>query len=36
MWMASQDAENKLTKTMFNSMYEENYDLPEQKMVYQK
>ena len=35
MWMASQDAENKLTKTMFNSMYEENYDLPEQKMVYQ-
>ena len=34
MWMASQDAENILTKTMFNSMYGDNYSLPAQELVY--
>ena len=34
MWMASQDKNNKLTKTMFNSLYGEDYTLPEQTLIY--
>ena len=34
MWMASQDAENKLTKTMFKSMFGEDYQLPKQELIY--
>ena len=34
MWMASQDAENKLTKTMFKSMFGEDYKLPKQELIY--
>ena len=34
MWMASQDTENKLTKTIFNSLNGENYNYPEQKLVF--
>ena len=34
MWMASQDGENKLTKTMFNSMFGKDYILPDQKLNY--
>ena len=34
MWMASQDAENKLTKTMFNNMFGEDYTFPKQEVIY--
>lgn len=34
MWMASQDIENKLKKAMFNSLYGEDYILPEQELIY--
>ena len=34
MWMASQDAENKLTKTMFNSMFGKDYKFPKQEVIY--
>lgn len=34
MWMASQDDENKLTKTMFKSMYGEDYQLPALELIY--
>ena len=30
MWMASQDTENKLKKTIFNTLYEEGFAFPEQ------
>ena len=34
MWMASYDAENVITKAMFNSLYEEGYTFPEQELKY--
>ena len=34
MWMASQDTENKLTKTIFNTLYGEDYNYPEQKLTF--
>lgn len=34
MWMASQDGKNKLTQTMFNSMYGGEVDLPENNAVF--
>ena len=34
MWMASYDAENTITQAMFNSLYEEGYSFPEQKLIY--
>ena len=34
MWMASQDKDNVLTKTMFNSLFGENYIIPEEKLIY--
>lgn len=34
MWMASQDGENKLTKTMFNNMFGEDYTFPKQEVIY--
>ena len=33
-WMASLDRENVITKAMFNSLYEEGYEFPEDKMVF--
>ena len=32
--MASLDAENVITKAMYNSLYGEGYEFPEQKMIY--
>ena len=34
MWMASQDRNNKLTKAMFNSLFGDDYTIPEQKLIY--
>ena len=34
MWMASQDTENKLKKTIFNTLYGEDYNYPEQKLIF--
>ena len=34
MWMASQDTENKLKKTIFNTLNGENYNYPEQKLIF--
>ena len=34
MWMASYDAENVITKSIFNSLYEEGYTFPEQELKY--
>ena len=34
MWMASQDRNNILTKTMFNSLFGEDYIIPEEKLIY--
>ena len=33
-WMASLDAENVITKAMFNSLYEEGYTFPTQEMIF--
>ena len=33
-WMASLDAENVITKAMYNSLYGENYSFPEQEMKF--
>ena len=33
-WMASYDAENKITKAMFNSLYGEGYAFPERELLY--
>ena len=33
-WMASYDAENKITKAMFNSLYGEGYAFPEKELLY--
>ena len=34
MWMASYDAENVITKAMFDSLYEKGYTFPEQELRY--
>ena len=34
MWMASYDAENVISKAMFNSLYEKGYTFPEQELRY--
>ena len=34
MWMASQDTENKLKKAIFNTLYGEDYNYPEQKLTF--
>ena len=33
-WMASLDSENKITEAMYNSLFGQNYALPEQKILY--
>ena len=33
-WMASLDAENVITKAMFDSLYDEGYEFPDQEIVY--
>lgn len=33
-WMASYDPENKITKAMFDSLYEKDYTFPERELIY--
>ena len=33
-WMASLDAENVITKTMFNSLYGEDYEFPDEELIF--